>query len=137
MDLKLQYEKLLRYCYHKTKNKDLTEDIVQETFLKFWQSHSYEDTGKELAYLYTIARNLCTDAYRKQESNQEYPEDLPCPDSDPEQLLCRIAIDSALDKLSPELRKIIVMRYVNVSRKLMDICISSMSFQWMDSLFSW
>lgn len=59
MDLKLQYEKLLRYCYHKTKSKDLAEDIVQETFLKFWQSHSYEDTGKELAYLYTIARNLC------------------------------------------------------------------------------
>lgn len=54
MDLKLQYDKLLRYCYHKTKSEDLAEDIVQETFLKFWQSHSYEDTGKELAYLFRM-----------------------------------------------------------------------------------
>lgn len=113
MDLKLQYEKLLRYCYHKTKRIDLAEDIVQETFLKFWQSHSYEDTGKELAYLYTIARNLCTDTYRKQESNQEYPEDLPCQDSDPEQALNRIAADTALEQLPEQLREMVVMRYVS------------------------
>lgn len=113
MDLKLQYDKLLRYCYHKTKRIDLAEDIVQETFLKFWQSHSYEDTGKELAYLYTIARNLCTDTYRKQESNQEYPEDLPCPDSDPEQALNRIAVDTALEQLPEQLREMVVMRYVS------------------------
>lgn len=35
MDLKEQYEKLLRYCCMKTKDRDLAEDIVQETFLKF------------------------------------------------------------------------------------------------------
>ena len=50
MDLKEQYEKLLRYCYMKTNDRFLAEDIVQETYLKFWQSHQYEDTGKELAY---------------------------------------------------------------------------------------
>ena len=113
MDLKLQYDKLLRYCYHKTKSEDLAEDIVQETFLKFWQSHSYEDTGKELAYLYTIARNLCTDTYRNQERNLEYPEDLPCPDSDPEQALNRIAVDTALEQLPEQLREMVVMRYVS------------------------
>ncbi len=32
------------------------EDIVQETFLKLWQGRSYQDTGKELMYLYVIAR---------------------------------------------------------------------------------
>ena len=31
MDLETQYEKLLRYCYMKTKNKFVAEDIVQET----------------------------------------------------------------------------------------------------------
>ena len=59
MDLKDQYEKLLRYCYTLTKDINLAEDIVQETYLKFWSSLSYKDTNKELAYLYTIARNLC------------------------------------------------------------------------------
>lgn len=54
MDLKEQYEKLLRYCYMLTKDINLAEDIVQETYLKFWQSHTYKDTNKELAYLLRV-----------------------------------------------------------------------------------
>ena len=60
------YEKLLRYCYMKTNDRLLAEDIVQEAYLRFWQNHHYKDTGKEMAYLYTIARNLCVDEFRKQ-----------------------------------------------------------------------
>ena len=52
----------------KTKDRYIAEDIVQETFLRFWQSHYYEDTGKEMAYLYTIARNLCMDEFRREKS---------------------------------------------------------------------
>ena len=59
MDLQEQYSRLLRYCFVKTKDRYLAEDIVQESYLRFWQSHSYRDTGREMAYLYTIARNLC------------------------------------------------------------------------------
>ena len=33
MDLKEQYDKLLKYCYMKTKDRFLAEDIVQETYL--------------------------------------------------------------------------------------------------------
>lgn len=65
MDLEKQYDKLLKYCYAKVKDRDLAEDIVQGTFLRFWQAKSYRDTGKEIAYLYTIARNLCSDAFRR------------------------------------------------------------------------
>lgn len=28
---------------------------------KTGESHRYEDTGKEMAYLYTVARKLCVD----------------------------------------------------------------------------
>lgn len=59
MDLQEQYSRLLRYCFMRTKDRYLAEDITQETFLRLWQSHSYRDTGREMAYLYTIARNLC------------------------------------------------------------------------------
>ena len=59
MDLQEQYSRLLRYCFMRTKDRYLAEVITQETFLRFWQSHSYRDTGREMAYLYTIARNLC------------------------------------------------------------------------------
>ena len=114
MDLKEQYDKLLRYCYMKTKDGFAAEDIVQETFLKFWQSHSYEDTGREMAYLYTIARNLCADEFRRKKPDNidDYPDLKDC-GGGPESVIEGIAIEAALDKLPDELREIVVMRYIS------------------------
>lgn len=114
MDLKEQYDKLLRYCYMRTKDSLLAEDIVQETFLKFWQSRSYKDTGKQMAYLYTIARNLCTDEFRRKTilDIEVYP-DLPaCKDSEPENVIDGIVIEEALERLPEDVREIVVLRCV-------------------------
>lgn len=113
MDLKEQYDKLLRYCYMKTKDSFLAEDIVQETFLKFWQAHSYEDIGKEMAYLYTIARNMCMDEFRRKKPDNidDFPELMACSDKGPENVIESVAIEEALEGLSDELREIVVMRY--------------------------
>lgn len=115
MDLKQQYDKLLRYCYMKTKNRFTAEDIVQETFLKFWQSHTYEDTGKEMAYLYTIARNLCMDEFRRKKALDidDYAELSACRNSQPDSIIESIAITSALEKLPEELREIVSLRYIS------------------------
>ena len=114
MDLKEQYDKLLRYCYMRTKDSVLAEDIVQETFLKFWQSRSYKDTGKQMAYLYTIARNLCTDEFRRKTilDIEVYPDLLACKDSEPENVIDGIVIEEALERLPEDLREIVVLRYV-------------------------
>ena len=113
MDLKEQYDKLYKYCYMKTRDRFTSEDIVQETFLKFWQSHSYEDTGKEMAYLYTIARNLCVDEFRKTKAlNIEDCEGLSVDDQS-ENMVNRMAIENALDKLPEEIKEIVVMRYIS------------------------
>ena len=54
---KKKYKKLLtisiRVC-----NKDVAEYLTQETFLRFFESH-YQEKGREMNYLYTIAKNLC------------------------------------------------------------------------------
>lgn len=115
MDLKEQYDKLLRYCYMKTKDRFVAEDIVQETFLRFWQSLSYKDTGKEMAYLYTIARNLCMDEFRKKEvlNIEDYEDLTACKSFEPESSVDGIAIEEALEKMPEELREIIVMRYMS------------------------
>lgn len=115
MDLESQYEKLLRYCYMKTKNKELAEDIVQDTYLKFWQNRSYQDIGKEEAYLYTIARNLCMDAFRRPvcENIDEQPDLSDENALDAKQVVDRVAIDAALDRLTDNLREIVVLRYIN------------------------
>lgn len=115
MDLKEQYEKLLRYCYMLTKDRILAEDIVQDAYIRFWRNHSYKDTGKELAYLYVIARNLCMDEFRKQkpcdiDSIGEIPADR---GYEPEARVERLALEEALEKLPVELRELVVLRYTN------------------------
>ena len=115
MDLKEQYKKLLRYCYMKTKDRFTAEDIVQETFLRFWQSHSYEDTGKEMSYLYTIARNLCIDEFRREKllDIDAYSELLECQSVGMDYMIDSLAITEVLEKLPDNLKEIIVLRYVS------------------------
>ena len=58
---------LLRRAFFKVHNKGLSEDLVQETFLKTWK---YIIKGGEIstmkAFLYHILNNLIIDEYRKQ-----------------------------------------------------------------------
>lgn len=115
MDLKDQYDKLLRYCYIKTNDKYLAEDIVQETYLKFWSAHSYKDTGKEMSYLYTIARNLCMDEFRKQklENIEDHENELSNLTYDNNGDIQIKELEKCLDKLPRELKEILVLRYTN------------------------
>lgn len=61
---------IFRFCFVKTSNTEQAEDLVQETFMRFWQSLR---DGKEMqhprAYLYTIAGNLVIDWYRKKKAD--------------------------------------------------------------------
>ena len=58
MNLEDKYNKIYRYCYYRVRNKDVAEDLTQETFLRFFESN-YQEKGREMNYLYTIAKNLC------------------------------------------------------------------------------
>ena len=57
-----QYDKIYRYCYYKVKNRDLAEDITQETFLRGIEA---QGRGVDIRYLYRIAPNLCIDEFRR------------------------------------------------------------------------
>ena len=116
MDIEQQYDKLLRYCYMKLRDRALAEDLTQETFIKFFESKDYHSIGKEMAYLYTIARNLCIDSFRKQKD--ELIEDLPTkiqemPESRDkvEDIVDRISIEQALDSLTADEREAVVLRF--------------------------
>ena len=65
MNLEEYYNNIYRYCYLHTQNRHTAEDLTQETFLKFLETSNYQDRGKPLAFLYTIARNLCIDHIRQ------------------------------------------------------------------------
>jgi RNA polymerase sigma-70 factor (ECF subfamily) len=56
---KQTYTPLYRYTISKCHNVELTEDICQQTFLKFYQAlATYEPETSPLAYLFTIAKHL-------------------------------------------------------------------------------
>ena len=55
LDIDQHYEKIYKYCYFRLHSRDLAEDITQETFLRFFTSDTYRDTGQALQYLYTVA----------------------------------------------------------------------------------
>ena len=116
MDIEEQYDKLLRYCYMKLRDKSLAEDITQDTFIRFFESRDYRSMGKEMAYLYTIARNLCIDSFRKRKD--ELLGDMPArmqnaPDSADKMhsIDDRLSIEQALDRLDEDEREAVVLRF--------------------------
>lgn len=109
LDIDTQYDRIYRYCYYRLRSREEAEDVTQETFLRYFASDTYQDTGQTLQYLYTIARNLCIDENRRQPS-QPLPEDLPSKEEEP---IAALALRVELQKLSPEDRELVLLRYVN------------------------
>jgi RNA polymerase sigma-70 factor (ECF subfamily) len=111
IDIEEQYDKIYRYCYYKTGNATLAEDLTQETFLKYFVQNSYMEYGKKLAYLYTIARNLCIDSFRKKQPEKLADE---LPDTDfIERLELRNTIRQALKILPEQEQELLLFRYAN------------------------
>lgn len=111
MDYEEHYDKIYRYCYYKVNNAAVAEDITQEAFLRFLENSTYKENGRELNYLYTIARNLCIDEYRKRVT-EELPEELAI-ESAEEHIVEGLDMRHALSKLTLEERELILLRFVN------------------------
>ncbi|MCD8354273.1 MAG: sigma-70 family RNA polymerase sigma factor [Clostridiales bacterium] len=104
-----QYDKLYRYCFFRLHDREEAEDITQETFLRYFSRDRGLVGEPALCYLYTIARNLCIDRYRRPKSSP-LTEELTAegPDS-----LEQLALRQAMERLPEEDRELIWLRYVN------------------------
>ncbi|MDB5194914.1 MAG: polymerase sigma-70 factor, subfamily [Parcubacteria group bacterium] len=57
---------IFRFCILKVSTREVAQDITQEVFTRFWQQlRGGTAVGNDRALLYTIARNLVIDWYRK------------------------------------------------------------------------
>jgi len=116
MEIEEQYDKIYRYCYFKVQSKEVAEDITQEAFLRFLGSKEYSESGRGLRYLYTIARNLCIDEYRKFQAEPidgEGLEEKLFSQGHEETVVNNLAIRQALGRLNGEDRELLLLRYVN------------------------
>lgn len=111
MDLEEQYDKIYRYCYFKVHQPEIAEDITQETFLRFLERSDYVNTGKAMQCLYTIARNLCIDEYRKHKTEVLDEEAVDSHGED--DIITRVSVRMALSELDEADRELLLLRYVN------------------------
>ncbi|MBR6484687.1 MAG: RNA polymerase sigma factor [Clostridiales bacterium] len=112
MDIEETYDKIYRYVYFKLKNQSVAEDITQETFLKYISAKG-NIQSYEIRYLYTIARNLCIDEFRRVKPDP-LPEDFEGPATDTHKTIeDRLAVRQALKKLDAEDQELLLLRHVN------------------------
>ena len=113
MDIETQYDKIYRYCYFKLYDTQLAQDITQEAFLRFYRQRLSFDHGRELPYLYTIAKNLCIDEFRKQPAgNIEEAANEAAVDPS-EGWLDTLVLRAVVSQLPSDEQELLFLRYVN------------------------
>lgn len=123
-DLDDIYDHIYRYCFYKVRNSVIAEDITQEAFLKYFARNKVLRRGEDMAYLYTIAKHLCIDFFRKKRDDAltgDYPQEDFCDNSD-----TKIAVREALERLAKQQKEILILRYisglsVNETAEIMEI----------------
>lgn len=113
MDLEEQYDKIYRYCYFKVHHSQIAEDITQETFLRFFSKHLSLDSSRELPYLYTIARNLCIEEYRKKSREIVSEIDEQASYDPTKDWIDNIVLKYIISKLPKDEQELLLLRYAN------------------------
>ena len=99
------------------KNPQDAEEVMQETYMKVWTSASaYQAQGKPLAWIFTIARNLCYMKFRELKRQADIGfDDLDgaeqgevCPQI--EQAADKLVLKAALELLKEEERQIVLLK---------------------------
>ena len=134
------HEKVYTFAWHFLQSRELAEDVTQDTFVKAWESlHSLKSNDAFQAWLHQIARRLCLDTLRKrvwetsvseftvltdQRTSEEgegevepFLAGVESTDSlDPEEVIIenerKKAVHEAIAQLSPPLREVVVLHYL-------------------------
>lgn len=110
------YGDILKYCTFHCADRKEAEDLTQETFVRFFAKLSeYRYQGKTKNYLYTIAANLCKNAFAKRApltAEEETLEALGERAADAENAATtHLLLEWALGQLPPEQREVVILHY--------------------------
>jgi RNA polymerase sigma-70 factor (ECF subfamily) len=110
---------IFRFCVLKVSSREIAQDISQEVFTRYWQAlRKGEDFKNERAYLYTVARNLIIDWYRKKKESSldtltdagiEFQGDAANSISDKSEIR---EVLEVIDQLDEDDREVMLLRYV-------------------------
>lgn len=105
--------KVYTYIFHIVKNKELADDIFQETFVKAIMTIKqgrYTETGKFSAWLTRIAHNLIIDYFRQEKIENSVSSDDEETDHLNRKELCEGNIEDAMvnEQISEDVRRIVM-----------------------------
>jgi len=121
-----QYQhRLLRYLVHLSGNRELAEDLFQETWIRVLErGHQYDGKHEFSTWLYAVARNLTLDYLRKKSpvslnGLMEDEEHAPLEPADPRPAAWELVqqheqaerINAALESIPMEYRETVVLRF--------------------------
>lgn len=114
----LYVDQIFRFCCVKVSNKELAEDLTQETYMRLWNllKNGNEMTNPH-SLLYTIAHNLIKDWYKRKkplplEPLLENGFDPPDADPSPEDYATHRELLKGIAELSEEDQTVITLRYL-------------------------
>ena len=94
------------------KNRHDAEDVLHDCYVAVWQSAgSYASHGKPLAWILTVAKNLCFQKLREQRRTESSLEDrdLALPDAAALTMEDRTVLRACLEQLSDQERQIVAL----------------------------
>lgn len=114
---KQYYALIFKYILYLTHDREVTNDLLQETFLRYFQAK--KPVQQERALLIKIARNLVYDHWRRKRLLSFIPyrkddriDEQPLPFELLEQQEDVIALYDALQKIKLSYREAVVLRYI-------------------------
>ena len=100
---------------------DSAEDVTQEAFLAAWRAlPEFRGDCRFSTWLYRLVSNAAIDCLRREKKHRdtgdvddlELPDGGPSPQEQAERNDTRDAVRRALDRLSPEHRQVLLLRYI-------------------------
>ena len=120
-------EKLYYFCLHLLKSKEEANDIVQEIFIRIWESRNFINPDLSFSsFLYTMARNRILNYFRDIDIDEKVKEILATQKVTEEEAIdskiiyteYQVILQNAISQLPPQRRKIFNMsRIESMSHK--------------------
>ena len=120
-------DKLYYFCLHLLKSKEEANDIVQEIFIRIWESRNFINPDLSFSsFLYTMARNRILNYFRDIDIDEKVKEILATQKVTEEEAIdskiiyteYQVILQNALSQLPPQRRKIFNMsRIESMSHK--------------------
>jgi RNA polymerase sigma-70 factor (ECF subfamily) len=120
------HQDVFRFLFYMVKNRETAEDLVQEVYIRVLKSYSkFQGNSSEKTWLFSIARNVAIDWFRKQKNwkqrfndkfdwiEQQIKDDQPFPEEITLQKEEVRHIMRCLNECTFNQRMVIIMRYFN------------------------